>query len=385
MFHKVRSLGLSSAAVIVFASATIVPLFGQAAAPAAVSFQQQIRPLLSNTCFRCHGPDEKERQAGLRLDRRESAVSKLESGYTAISPGKAEASEIVRRINSTDPEVMMPPPSLNKPLSDADKKLLTKWIEEGAEYREHWSFVAPTRPARPAVKSANWPKNEIDYFVLARLEREGLAPSAEADKITLIRRVTLDLTGLPPTVAEVDAFVTDTSPQAYDKVVDRLLKSPRYGERMAVDWLDAARFADTHGFHIDSGRDMTRWREWVIEAYNSNLPFDQFTIQQLAGDLLPEAATPELTLSQRIASGFNRNHMINFEGGAIPAEYHNAYIVDRVSTTGMVWLGLSVACPSATITSTIRSRSATSIRCTPSFTTCPRTDSMARRGTPHRC
>ena len=344
MFHKVCSLGLSSAAVIVFASATIVPLFGQTAAPAAVSFQQQVRPLLSNTCFRCHGPDEKERQAGLRLDRRESAVSKLESGHTAISPGKAEASEIIRRINSTDPEVMMPPPSLNKPLSDADKRVLKTWVEQGAEYREHWSFVAPARSARPAVKHANWPKNEIDYFVLSRLEREGLSPSPEADKTTLIRRLTLDLTGLPPTVAEVDAFVTDTSPQAYEKVVDRLLTSRHFGERMAVDWLDAARFADTHGFHIDSGRDMTRWREWVIEAFNSNLPFDQFTIQQLAGDLLPEAATPELTLSQRIASGFNRNHMINFEGGAIPAEYHNAYIVDRVNTTGTVWLGLSVAC-----------------------------------------
>ena len=197
-----------------------------AAEPGAISFQQ-VRHLMSNTCFRCHGPDEKERQAGLRLDKRESAVSKLESGRTAISPGKVEASEIIRRINSTDPEVMMPPPSLNKPLSDADKKLLTKWIELGAEYREHWSFVAPARPARPTVKNANWPKNEIDYFILARLEREGLAPSAEADKITLIRRVTLDLTGLPPTLAEVDAFVADASPQAYEKVVDRLLKSPR--------------------------------------------------------------------------------------------------------------------------------------------------------------
>ena len=330
-------------AVLIMASISLAVQTGHAAEPVAVSFQQ-VRHLMSNTCFRCHGPDEKERQAGLRLDKRESALSKLESGHVAISPGKVDASEIVRRINSTDPEVMMPPPSLNKPLSDADKRVLTKWVEQGAEYREHWSFVAPTRPARPTVKNANWPKNEIDYFVLSRLEREGLAPSAEADKITLIRRLTLDLTGLPPTLADIDAFVADASPQASEKVVERLLASRHFGERMAVDWLDAARFADTHGFHIDSGRDMTRWREWVIEAYNSNLPFDQFTIQQLAGDLLPEAATPEQTLSQRIASGFNRNHMINFEGGAIPAEYHNAYIVDRVSTTGTVWLGLSVAC-----------------------------------------
>ncbi len=352
MFSFVRLMSAWSVVVMALAAQGVAVVFGQvaeqgqpvAAAQAGVSFQQQVRPLLSNTCFRCHGPDEHERQAGLRLDQRESAVSKLESGHVAISPGKIDASEIVRRINSTDPEVMMPPPSLNKPLSAADKRVLTTWIAQGAEYREHWSFVAPTRPTRPVVKNTSWPKNEIDHFILSKLEREGLAPSSEADKITLIRRVTLDLTGLPPTLAEVDAFVADTSPQAYETVVDRLLKSRRFGERMAVDWLDAARFADTHGFHIDSGRDMTRWRDWVIEAYNSNLPFDQFTIQQLAGDLLPEAASPEQTVLQRIASGFNRNHMINFEGGAIPAEYHNAYIVDRVSTTSTVWLGLSVAC-----------------------------------------
>ena len=352
MFRCVHSIGLRVVVVLAFVANGGAMLFGQGAeqgrpanaTPARVSFQQQVRPLLSNTCFRCHGPDEHERKAGLRLDHRESAVTKLESGHTAITPGKIEASEIVRRINSTDPTEVMPPPSLNKPLSDADKKLLTQWIEQGAEYREHWSFVAPTRSARPVVKDARWPKNEIDYFILEQLEREGLVPSPTVDKTTLIRRVTLDLTGLPPTLAEVDAFVADTTPQAYETVVERLLASRRFGERMAVDWLDAARFADTHGFHIDSGRDMTRWRDWVIEAYNSNLPFDQFTIQQLAGDLLPEAASPEQTVSQRIASGFNRNHMINFEGGAIPAEYHNAYIVDRVSTTATVWLGLSVAC-----------------------------------------
>ena len=325
-------------AVLIVATNRLAMQTGHAAEPTAVSFQQ-VRHLMSNTCFRCHGPDEKERQAGLRLDQRESAVSKLESGHVAISPGKADASELVRRINSTDPEVMMPPPSLNKPLSDADKKLLTKWIEQGAEYREHWSFVAPTRPARPTVKNASWPKNEIDYFVLARLEREDLAPSAEADKITLIRRVTLDLTGLPPTPTEVDAFVADVSPQAHEKVVDRLLKSPRYGERMAVDWLDAARFADTHGFHIDSGRDMTRWREWVIEAYNSNLPFDQFTIQQLAGDLLPNRS-----LDQQIESGFNRCNITTSEGGTIPEEYYVLYARDRTETLGQVWLGMTVGC-----------------------------------------
>ena len=209
----------------------------------------------------------------------------------------------------------------------------------GAKYAEHWSFVVPRRSEAPRVKQAGWPKNDIDRFILARLEAAGLAPAPEADKTTLIRRATLDLTGLPPTLGEIDAFLADNTTDAYEKLIDRLLVSPHHGERLALDWLDAARYADTHGYHIDSGRDMTRWREWVIDSFNLIKPFDELTIEQLAGDLLPEA-----TLDQKVASGFNRNHMINFEGGAVPDEYHTAYIIDRVNTTGAVWLGLTVGC-----------------------------------------
>jgi hypothetical protein len=312
----------------------------QAAPPdAPVNYNRDIRPILSNNCFKCHGPDPEERQAGLRLDNRTAALTPTESGRKAIVPGKPEASMLIRRINSNKPDFIMPPPDSNKKLTAAEKDLFKRWIEQGAEYQELWSFVPPRRPPLPNVAHSRWPRNGLDYFILARLEAEGLHPSPEADKTTVIRRLTLDLTGLPPTPAEVDAFVADASPDAYDKVVDRLLASPHCGERLAVDWLDAARFADTHGYHIDSGRDMSRWREWVINAFNRDLPFDQFTIEQLAGDLLPNA-----TVAQRIASGFNRNHMINFEGGAIPEEYHTAYLVDRVNTTSTVWLGLTIAC-----------------------------------------
>jgi hypothetical protein len=312
----------------------------RSAAPThAVDYNRDIRPILSNNCFKCHGPDATERQAGLRLDIRAEALKPAESGRRAIVPGKPESSMLVRRIFATTDSRRMPPPESNKKLTAAEKELLKRWIEQGAEYQKHWAFQPPKRPPLPNVTNTAWPRNAIDHFILARLESDGLRPSPEADKVTLIRRLTLDLTGLPPTPAEVDAFVADTSPKAYEKVVERLLHSPRFGERLAVEWLDAARYADTHGYHIDSGRDMSRWREWVIDAFNRNLAFDQFTIEQLAGDLLPNP-----TLAQRIASGFNRNHMINFEGGAIPEEYHTAYIVDRVNTTSTVWLGLTVAC-----------------------------------------
>lgn len=309
-----------------------------------IDFVRQVRPILSDRCFRCHGPDSATREAGLRLDQRAAAIAVLESGSTAIVVGKPDASELVARITSADADLQMPPPDTGKPLSDAERAILKQWIAEGANYEAHWAFVAPERPAIPLTKNSTWSRGAIDQFVLARLEKEGLQPEAEADRATLIRRVTLDLTGLPPTPAEVDSFVNDTRPDAFERVVDRLLASPTYGERMAVDWLDAARFADTHGFHIDSGRDMTRWREYVIEAFSSNLPYDVFTREQLAGDLMPESSDPVVTHRQKVASGFNRNHMINFEGGAIAAEYHNAYIVDRVSTTGTVFMGLTVAC-----------------------------------------
>jgi hypothetical protein len=306
---------------------------------AAIDFNRDIRPILSENCFRCHGPDEGERKAKLRLDTRDGALKELRSGGHAVVPGHAAKSALVERITTADLKERMPPPQSKKRLTAQQIDLLRRWIDQGARWSEHWAFVPPRRPALPPVADKTWPRNAIDHFILARLEKEGLKPSPEADRIRLIRRVTLDLTGLPPTPAEVDAFLADRGPSAYEKVVDRLLASPHFGERLALEWLDAARYADTHGYHIDAGRDMTRWRDWVIDAFNRNLPFDQFTIEQLAGDLLPDA-----TLRQKVASGFNRNHMINFEGGAIPEEYLNAYIVDRVNTTSTVWLGLTVAC-----------------------------------------
>jgi hypothetical protein len=306
--------------------------------PKVVDFNRDVRPIFSDTCFKCHGPDASKRKAKLRLDTREGAFSSHD-GHIPFVPGDLAKSEAWRRIKATNSDDLMPPADSGMKLTDRQIKLLGLWIKQGAKFSEHWAFVPPVAPPLPKIRHTSWPKNEIDYFILSRLEEEGLRPSEEANKTTLIRRVTLDLTGLPPAPAEVDAFVNDKSPNAYEKVVDRLLHSPHYGERMALDWLDASRFADTHGFHIDSGRDMTHWRQWVIDAFNRNEPFDQFTIEQLAGDLLPNA-----TREQRIASGFNRNHMINFEGGAIPEEYHAAYIIDRVSTTATVWLGLTAGC-----------------------------------------
>jgi hypothetical protein len=312
---------------------------GAGPAAARLEYNRQIRPILSASCFRCHGADVHQRKANLRLDVREEALRLADGELKVIVPGKPEASGLVRRIFSSDPKVQMPPPASQKRLTAAEKETLRRWIEEGAEYQPHWSFIPPRRPELPEVKDGSWARNEIDRFILARLEAEGLRPSPEASRTALIRRATLDLTGLPPTLGEVDAFLADQSPEAYAKVVDRLLASPHYGERLAVDWLDAARYADTHGYHIDSGRDMSRWREWVIGSFNRDLPFDQFTVEQLAGDLLPSPS-----LDERVASGFNRNHMINFEGGAIPEEYQTAYIVDRVNTTGTVWMGLTVGC-----------------------------------------
>ena len=313
-------------------------------ASAPVDYNRQVRPILANHCYKCHGPDAAERKAELRFDVRASAIGKGESGELAIVPGDPKASELIKRINATDDDVRMPPKETNKTLSASEKEILTRWIAEGARFETHWAFIAPQRPAVPQVKRGVWSRGEIDRFILARLEAAGLAPSPDADRATLIRRLTLDLTGLPPTLEEVDAFLADKSPDAYERLVDRLMASPNYGERMAVDWLDASRFADTHGYHIDSGRDMTRWREYVIDSFNRNLPYDQFTVEQLAGDLLPDGPDPQQNLRQKLASGFNRNHMINFEGGAIAQEYLTAYIVDRVNTTGTVFLGLTVAC-----------------------------------------
>jgi len=304
-----------------------------------IEFNRDIRPILSNKCFKCHGHDPKAVQAGLNLDLREIATSKLPDGNTAIVPGHPDKSMLLERINEKEAEMRMPPPDTNMVLSQEDKDLLRQWIEEGAEYKQHWGFVTPVRPPLPKVKQKAWARNGIDYFILAEIEKRGLKPSPEADRVTLIRRVSLDLTGLPPTPQEVAAFVNDKSPNAYEKVVDRLLASPRYGERMAMDWMDYARYADSNGYQADYERYQWRWRDWVIDAYNKNMPFDKFTIDQLAGDLLPNP-----TLDDRIATGFNRNHRINTEGGVIVEEWRVETVIDRVETTTETWLGLTAGC-----------------------------------------
>ncbi|HVX64661.1 MAG TPA: DUF1549 domain-containing protein, partial [Pirellulales bacterium] len=299
-----------------------------------IEFNRDVRPILSDNCFYCHGPDKSQRQADLRLDVREEAVK-----ARAISPGDVAASELVARILTDDAELQMPPSESRKQLTPRHKEILQKWIAQGAEYERHWSFE-PLAPVQvPTVKREDWARNDLDRFVLERLENEGLAPSAEADKETLIRRAALDLTGLPPTPAEVDAFLADVSADAFEKVVDRLLNSPHYGERMAIDWLDAARYADSNGYQVDRDRELWPRRDWVIRAFNANMPFDQFTIEQLAGDLLPSA-----TLEARIATGFHRNHMLNEEGGIIPDEFLAEYTADRVETTAAVWLGQTFTC-----------------------------------------
>ena len=304
-----------------------------------ISFNRDVRPILSDICFQCHGPDEKKIHGGLQLHAREHALKAGESGETAIVPGKPELSELIKRVTSSDPETRMPPKSLGKDLSPRQIEILKQWVAEGAEFQGQWSFLPVKRPTVPAVQNAAWPRTSVDRFLLARLEREGLAPSPEASRETLIRRLSLDLIGLPPTPTEVDAFVNDKSSNAYEKVVDRLLASPHYGERAALPWLDFARYADSNGFQTDGSRYMWPWRDWVIRAYNDNLPFDQFTIEQLAGDLLPEP-----TQSQLIATGFNRNHRINGEGGIIAEEWRIENIIDRVETVGLTWMGLTLNC-----------------------------------------
>jgi hypothetical protein len=304
-----------------------------------LDYNRDIRPILSQNCFYCHGMDEKRRQAGLRLDVGEAAIKKLDSGERAIVPGDLAKSEAIRRILASDDNDRMPPKDSNRQVTAPQIELLKQWVREGARYEPHWAFVKPVRRPLPAVKAKSWPRNEIDYFILARWEKAGLKPSPEANKETLIRRVTLDLTGLPPTPAEIDAFLADRSPSAYEKVVDRLLASPRYGERMAVQWLDFARYADSNGFQEDGSRTMWPWRDWLIGALNRNMPFDQFTVKQLAGDMLPNA-----TLDDKIATGFNRNHRTNNEGGSIDEEWRVETVIDRVETTSQVWMGLTMGC-----------------------------------------
>lgn len=318
-------------------------LFGLASASAAVeeiSYNRDIRPILTENCFACHGPDSAARKADLRLDLFEAATAARKDGQPAIVPGKPEESSAIARILATDEDDVMPPVKTKKALKPAEKELVKKWVAAGAKYEAHWSFIPPTKPTPPVIEGDNgWVRNPIDAFVLARLQKEGLKPEAEADRATLARRVSLDLTGLPPTPEMVEAFVKDSSPNAYEALVDRLIASERYGEHRARYWLDAARYADTHGIHFDNYREMWSYREWVINALNNNMRFDQFTIEQLAGDLLPNP-----TIEQRIATGFNRCNMTTSEGGAINEEYLVLYARDRTETTSAVWMGLTTGC-----------------------------------------
>ncbi len=299
-----------------------------------LEYNRDVRPIMAENCFPCHGPDSAARKADLRLDQREAAIK-----AGAIAPGDLEASELIARINSTDPKEVMPPPATTKTLSQKQKDTLKQWIAAGAAYQLHWSFIPPARAKEPPVKNRSWVRNPIDGFVLAKLEENGLSPAPEADRRTLARRVTLDLTGLTPEPAAVESFASDRSPDAYEKLVSRLLASPRWGEHRTRYWLDAARYADTNGYHFDNFREAWAYRDWLIGAYNRNLPYDCFTIEQLAGDLLPGH-----TLEQQVASGYNRCNMTTNEGGSIPEEYQVLYTRDRTEAVSQVWLGLTAGC-----------------------------------------
>ncbi len=319
------------AAVLLFLTLAIGGRAGAQDRP--VEFNRDVRPILSNHCFVCHGPDSNLRKAKLRLDVEKEALAKV------LVPGKPAESEVYRRIVSTDPAEQMPPAKANKPLSKEQVEVLRRWIEQGAKYEKHWSLLAPQAAALPKIKDAAWPRNSIDHFVLARLEKEGLKPSPETDRRTLLRRLYFDLIGLPPSPAEVDAFLADSHAEAYEKAIDRLLTSQHYGERLALYWLDLVRYADSAGYHSDNQRDVTMYRDWVIAAFNRNLPFDRFTTEQLAGDLMPGAA-----VEQKIASGYNRLLQTTEEGGAQAKEYTAKYAADRVRNVSTVWMGMTLGC-----------------------------------------
>jgi mono/diheme cytochrome c family protein len=331
--HKPRWSVIAVAVVVIVGWGAAIGV-SVASAEEPIEYNRDIRPILTDTCFACHGPDSAARKADLRLDQREAAIE-----MAAITPGEPDDSEMIRRILSDDPHEVMPPPATKKKLTDAQKQKLVRWVREGAEYQLHWSFIPPQRPDPPAVKNTSWVRNPIDNFIAARLERAGLKPNPEADRRTLARRVSLDLTGLPPDPKLVEAFVADSSPNAYEKLVDKLLGSKHWGEHRGRYWLDYARYADTHGIHFDNFREMWTYREWVIDAFNQNMPYDQFTITNLAGDLLPNR-----TLEQQIGSGFNRCNMTTNEGGIIDEEYLVLYTRDRTETTSLVWMGLTAGC-----------------------------------------
>jgi hypothetical protein len=334
--HSFRHSGLS---LLLILTGSALAQVASAAVPDKIEFNRDIRPIFSDKCYTCHGPDKSHRVTEFHFDVEESAKQDLGNGHFAVFPGDLTRSALIQRVTETDVKRRMPPASTGRNLTEREISLLKKWVEQGAKWEKHWSFEPPQRPQVPAVTNTTWVRNPIDNFVLSRLDKEGLKPSREADRLTLLRRVTLDLTGKGPTQAEMDAFLADRSPQAYEKVVDRLLTSPHYGERMAMPWLDASRYADTDGYQVDYERYMWRWRDWVIDAFNRNMPFDQFTVEQLAGDLLPNP-----TLDQKIATAFNRNHRTNGEGGIIAEEFAAEYVVDRVATTSSVFLGLTMGC-----------------------------------------
>ena len=307
-----------------------------------ISYNFQIRPIFSDKCFKCHGPDANKRQAGLRLDIPEEAYKALKEHPRAhaIVPGNPTLSEMFLRVSSTDTAIQMPPPESHLPaLTEQEIATIKKWIEQGAKYEQHWAFVAPKKPVLPQIKNTNWPKNEIDYFVLQQLEKRGLAPNEEADKERLLKRASLDITGLPPSPEQTDRFVKDNSPNAYEKAVDELFKQPAYGERMAINWLDVARYADSHGYQDDNYRTQWPWRDWVIHTFNENMPYDKFVTWQMAGDLLPDCNNEQL-----LATAFNRNHKITEEGGVIDEEYRVDYVVDRTNTLGRAILGVTIEC-----------------------------------------
>lgn len=308
--------------------------------PEIVDYNFHIRPILSDRCYACHGPDGNARQADLRLDEEHQAKhASLSGGGFAVVPGSARRSVLFRKITASDPDERMPPAESNLALTDHEIALIRRWLSQGAEWKPHWSFIPVTKPAIPDVKDLAWPRSEMDHFVLARLEKAGLAPSQAAERTTILRRVTLDLTGLPPTLEEIDRFLADSTALAYERVVDRLLSSPAFGEHMASEWLDIARYADTHGYQADRERYSWPWRDWVVEAYNANLPFDTFGTWQLAGDLLPGA-----TREQILATSFNRNHRQTNEGGSIEEEFRTEYVADRTNTLGTAFMGLTLEC-----------------------------------------
>ncbi len=328
------TLPLLAALVVASASA------GPAKAPEKpIDFNRDVRHILAGKCFACHGPDDKVRKASLRLDVRAGALKPLRSGSSAIVPGNATKSELVARTSTDEPSSVMPPPRFGKSLTKQEAAILKKWVEQGAPYATHWSYRPPERPGVPAVRAASWARNPIDQFILTRLDKEGLAPTPPADRPAILRRLAIDLTGLPPTLEEAHRFLNDKRPGAYERLVDRLLASPRYGERWAQPWLDLARYADSQGYANDPNRTIWPYRDWVIGALNRNLPYDQFTVEQLAGDLLPKPTT-----AQRIATGFHRNTLTNTEGGTSAEEFRSAAVVDRVNTTMQVWMGTTMAC-----------------------------------------